>query len=97
MFMNGFHVIRRSDRYWASISSDMLIEQTLMQSLKTSGGLTRGRGMDEIQCLIWIMSKPAFSEVNDVIQNLTSVSYTTSDQHKAVEKNVILKRYTRNH
>ena len=53
-----------------------------MQSLKTSSGLTRGRCMDEIQCLIWIMSKPACSEVNDVIQNLTYVSYTTSDQHK---------------
>ena len=37
--MNGFRVIR-SDRYWAGISSDMLIEQTLMRSLKTSGGLT---------------------------------------------------------
>ena len=60
----------------------MLIEQTLMQSLKTSGGLTRGRGMDEIQCLLRIMSKPGCSEINDMIQNLTSVSYTTSDQHK---------------
>ena len=60
----------------------MLIEQALVRSLKTSGGLTGGRGMDEIQHLIWIMSKPACSEVNDVIQNLTSVSYTTSDQHK---------------
>ena len=26
MFMNGFHVIRRSDRYWGGISSDMLIK-----------------------------------------------------------------------
>ena len=60
----------------------MLIEQTLMQSLKTSGGLTQGRGMDDIQCLIWITSKPACSEVNDVIQNLTSVLYTICDQHK---------------
>ena len=82
MFMNGFHVILRSDRYRAGISSDMLTEQTLMRSLKTSDGLTQGRGMDEIQHLIWIMSKPACSEVNDMIQNLTSVSYITSDQHK---------------
>ena len=73
IFMNGFHVIRWSDKYWEGVSSDMLIEQTLVQNLKTSGGLTGGRGMDEIQRLIWIMSKPACSEVNDVIQNLTSV------------------------
>ena len=60
----------------------MLIEQTLVRSLKTSGGLTGVRGMEEIQRLIWIMSKSACSEVNDGIQKLTSVSYTTSDQHK---------------
>ena len=31
MFLNGFHVIRRSDRYWAGLSSDLIIEQVLMR------------------------------------------------------------------
>ena len=47
-FVNGFHVIRRSDRYWAGLSSDLVIEQVLIRSLKTTGGLTHGRGMSEI-------------------------------------------------
>ncbi|KAK7469717.1 hypothetical protein BaRGS_00036299 [Batillaria attramentaria] len=45
--MNGHHVIRRSDRFWAGLSSDLIIEQVLMGSLKSTGGLTRGTGMGE--------------------------------------------------
>ena len=48
-FIKGKHVIRRSDREWAGLSPDLVIEQELMRSLKTSGGLTRGSGMSEFQ------------------------------------------------
>ena len=34
------HVIRMSDRYWAGLSSDLVTQQVLMQSVKTTGGLT---------------------------------------------------------
>ena len=40
-FKNGFHVIRRSDRFWADLSSDLVIESVLMRCLKATGGLTR--------------------------------------------------------
>ena len=43
-FVSGFHVVRRSDRLWAGLSTDLVNEQVLMRSLKTSGGLTRARG-----------------------------------------------------
>jgi len=46
-FQKGLRVIRRSDRYWAGLSLDLVIEQVLMRNMKTSGGLTRGRGMTE--------------------------------------------------
>ena len=45
----GLHVVRRSDRFWAGLSPDLVIEQVLMRSMKTSGGLTRRRGMTETQ------------------------------------------------
>lgn len=35
-----FHVVRRSERYWAGLSTDFAIEQVLMRSVKTAGGLT---------------------------------------------------------
>ena len=74
-FQDGLHVIRRSDRYWANLPSDLVIEQVLMRSLKTNGGLTRGRGMTEQQRLVWSLSMPACGEMNKTMQELTGVSY----------------------
>ena len=47
-FMNGFHVIRHTNQYWAGLGSDLVIK-TLMRSLKSTGGLTHGSGMTEHQ------------------------------------------------
>ena len=48
-FCQGYHVIRRNNRYWVGISTDLVIEQTLMRSVKTTAGMTRGKGMSEQQ------------------------------------------------
>ncbi|KZS20551.1 Uncharacterized protein APZ42_012726 [Daphnia magna] len=37
LFQSGHHVIRRSDQYWAGLSSDLVIEQDLMRTMKSSG------------------------------------------------------------
>ena len=55
-----------------------------MRSLKTTGGLTRSRGIDEKQRLVWTLSSPVCAEVNNVMQNFTNVKYVTSDQHKDI-------------
>ena len=81
-FMEGYHVLRRSERYWAGLSCDLVIEQALMRSVKTSGGLTRGRGMTEVQRSQWLLSMPSCAAVNEAMQNLTDVGYHTSEQHK---------------
>ncbi len=81
-FNNGFHVIRRSKKFWAGLSSDLVIEQTLMRSLKSTGGLTRGSGMNEEQRALWTMSLPITSEYNNAMQEFNNLSYTTSEQHK---------------
>jgi hypothetical protein len=57
-FQGGLHVLRRNDRYWAGLLSDLVIEQVLMRSVKTAGGLTRGRGMTEVQRPQWLLSMP---------------------------------------
>ena len=80
--MNGLHVIRRSHRFGADLSPDLVIEQDLMGSLKTSGRLTRGRGMSERQQAIWFLSMPFMAEVNRTMQDFTGTKYQTSDQHK---------------
>ena len=48
--------------YWAGLPSDLIIEQVLMALLKNAkSGLTHGRGLEEIQRLIWLHSRPAFA------------------------------------
>ena len=39
-FLDGFHVVRRSNQCCAGLSSDLVIEQMLMKSLKSTDGLT---------------------------------------------------------
>jgi len=46
--------VRKSDRYWAGLSTDLVIEQDMMAAVKGKGGLTRGRGLDESTRSIWL-------------------------------------------
>ena len=39
-FDQGLHIVRRSDRFWAGLSPDLVNDQFLVRSMKTSGGLT---------------------------------------------------------
>ena len=57
-----------------------------MRSVKTTGGLTRGRGITGIQRLVWLLSMRFTAEVNSSVQCLTEVRYVTSDQHKESSK-----------
>lgn len=80
-FASGKFIARRSDRYWAGLAPDLVIETVLMKSLKTDGGLTRGKGMTELQRNIWTMSMPVLASVNDLMQKLTGLEYSSSEQH----------------
>ena len=81
-FILGLHVVRRSDRLWAGLPTDLVIEQALMRTLKTTGGLTRGRGMTEQQRLTWVMAMPACAEINKIKQDVTGKNYNSGEQNK---------------
>ena len=83
-FKEGLRVIRRSDRCWSGLSPYLVIEQCLIRSLKTTGGLTRSSGFSETQRHLWVLSMPAYAEINRSMQQLTNVKYSTSAQHKEV-------------
>ena len=64
------------------LSTDLVLEQVFMRSMKMSGGLiTRRRGMTEQQRLIWVLSMPVCAEMNNTMLDLTGVSYSTSEQN----------------
>ena len=64
-----------------------------MQSIKTRGGLTTGRGMMEQQRAVWLLSTPACSQVNHAMQQVSGVCYDGSEQHKVVSNSHTNKDY----
>ena len=83
--MEGYHVIRRDKTHvWAGVSPDQVIEQTLMRSLKSTGGLTRGTGFNDSQRNVYIFSRPACAEVSTAMQYFTGAKFVSSDQHKDI-------------
>ena len=61
-FLDGNHIVRRSDRFWGGLSTDLVIEQVLMRSIKSVWGMTRCRGLSEAQRAQWLLSMPACAE-----------------------------------
>ena len=51
---NGYHTVRRSNRFWNGIWTDLATEQVSMRLLKTRDGLARGRGIAKNIILSWV-------------------------------------------
>lgn len=54
-----------------------------MRSIKSTGGMTRDRGMSESQRAAWLLSMPTCADINTSIQNITGLSFS-SEQHKDI-------------
>ena len=78
-----YHTVQRSDRYWAGLWTDLTKEQVIMRTIKSRGGLTRGRGMSESVRMLWIYSMHKCSQVHE---SMTMLQHTTSDQHVEMGK-----------
>lgn len=77
----GFFTIRRSEKYWSGIWSDMTIEQTLMRGMKTKGGLTGGRGYTDSVLTKWTKGLPVMQRVSQSVEEFVDVISSTSEQH----------------
>ena len=80
-FCNGFHSIRRTDRFWAGLWSDLVIEQFMMRSIKNRGGLTRGRGMVESTRDLWVGTMHKCGDVHHTMESVTRQRHQSSEQH----------------
>ena len=57
-----------------------------MRSIKSVGGLTRGRGFKDSSSLVWLLSMPACGEVHKAIREVTGLDSTDSVKtHKDLE------------
>ena len=75
------YTVRRSETFWAGLWTDLIIEQVMMQSIKSSGGLTRGRGITESTRQLWLGSMHRCADICNVMGELTGVYPNTSEQH----------------
>ena len=66
-FVSGQFFVRRSDLFWAGLPSDLIIEQVLMKSLNSAGGLTHGRGINKVQLTRRLQSMPVFAQIHTMI------------------------------
>lgn len=78
---NGYHTVRRTNKYWAGLSTDLLIEQTLMKSFKSQSGLTHGRGLTESVRNTWVYSMHESASLHMALK--TAVKMVTMDSHHA--------------
>ena len=81
-FTNGQHTVQRTNKNWAGIWTDLAIEQTLMRSIKSRGGLTGGRGMTESVCHVWVLSLCHVAMIHDAMLQLTGAAVKSSEQHQ---------------
>ena len=77
-----YFTIRRSDKFWDGMFSDQPIEQFLVRLLKTSGGMTRGRGITDSTLTRCVHALPQCVRICNALETFTSVHSGTSEQHK---------------
>lgn len=78
---SSYFTIRRLKKFWSGVWTDMIIEQILMRSMKTQGGLTHGRGMSESVISKFVLTMLTLVDISNEMDNFCDVSYSTSDQH----------------
>ena len=81
IFIHGLHAVRRSNRHWSGLWSDLVIEQTLMRTIKSRGGLTRGRGMTESVRHLWVLSLNHSASIHQAVMELSGLTLKSSEQH----------------
>ncbi|XP_039283254.1 uncharacterized protein LOC120351138 isoform X2 [Nilaparvata lugens] len=87
LFINkGYFTVKRTTRYWSGTWTDMCIEQCLMRPMKSVGGLTHGRGMNESTVNKWILGTPYFIKINEALEEFLDISITYSEQHVELRK-----------
>ena len=83
---NGYHTIRKSNRYWAGLWSNSVIEHMMMKSIKSRGGLTRARGMTGSVRHQWVHANHARAAIHDAMTKITNLSLLSSEQHVEMGK-----------
>lgn len=81
-FTDGGFTIRRTEKFWSGTWTDMVIEQSLMRTMKCRGGLTHGRGMTDSVMAKWILSMPIIQKVESCLESFCDLDENIDNVHK---------------
>ena len=79
-YIVGHHTVRRTEKKWSGIWTDLAIEQILMKSLKGRGGVI-DKGLTENVLRVWTKTMHRCAEVSDTLCTLTFPPKSV-DKHK---------------
>ncbi|XP_031335335.1 uncharacterized protein LOC116165167 isoform X2 [Photinus pyralis] len=79
--LQGGFTIRRSNKFRCGTWSDMCIEQELMKHMKSSGGLTRGRGTSDAILSRWTLGMATYRKICDAVERFSGIDFASSEQH----------------
>ena len=82
----GLHSVHRSDRHWVGLSSDLVIEQVLMWSVKTRGGIAWGRGITDSVQTIYVNRMHQCSMIHQATGSVTQIRHDSGKTHVEVAK-----------
>ena len=80
-FQKGNHTVRRTQRNWTGIWTDLSIEQILMKSLKGRSGVI-GKGITENFMLVWMKTMHRCAEVTETLDSMMPKDSKVAPQHK---------------
>lgn len=80
-FKNGFFTVKRTEKFNSGTWTDMVIEQSLMKSMKTDGGLSRGRSTQESVLCKWVYTMYATNIICEEIEKFCNIFLDSTDQH----------------
>jgi len=65
--------LQRRDLFWSGNFTDQTIEQDLMRLLKSSGGMTHGRGITDSSLTKWIYAFPQCIPICDTLESFANI------------------------
>ena len=78
---HGYHSVWQTSKHWAVLWTDLVIEQTMMKSVKSIGGLTRGSGMIQSVRDLWVSTLHSCGEVEQSMREITATARLSIEQH----------------
>lgn len=85
----GYFTIRRTDKAWAGLSRDMVIEQTLNRFFGTD--LKHGRRVTPSVVTRYLLAMPAAFTIMEQLEDYCEIRSSNSEQHVEVERSRIVR------